>query len=157
MCSAHYQRWRQGEDWQASIPERMKRTGLCAVEDCDRPDFARGYCTMHYQRSLKGDVGTAARRKAESGSGSIDPKKGYRYVTVNGRRIAEHRYVMQQMLGRPMHPFETPHHKNGRRADNRPENLELWIKPQPAGVRLTDLIAFVVEHYPAEVREALGG
>ncbi len=43
------------------------------------------------------------------------------------------------------------------RADNRLENLELWAQwhRQPFGQRVTDLVAFVVDHYPAEVRQAL--
>jgi len=29
--------------------------------------------------------------------------------------------------------------------DNRPENLELWTRPQPAGIRVTDAIAWARE------------
>lgn len=55
--------------------------------------------------------------------------------------ILEHRYVMEQKLGRYLLPEERVHHRNGRRDDNREDNLELWTlnHKDPPGVRVSDI------------------
>lgn len=49
----------------------------------------------------------------------------YRLITRNGKHTSEHRYVMEQYLGRELERNEYVHHKNGDKHDNRLENLEV--------------------------------
>lgn len=68
--------------------------------------------------------------------------------------ILEHRHIMSQMLGRPLEKHERVHHKNGKRDDNRPENLELWTvnHKDPSGVRQTDHVIALMEQLSDEDR-----
>ena len=70
-------------------------------------------------------------------------KSKYGYIQ-NSRGKFQHREVMEQVLGRKLHKFENVHHKNGDRADNRPENLELWVVRQPQGARVEEIIDWAV-------------
>ena len=72
-------------------------------------------------------------------------KHGYMTCVRAGKEIAQHRYVMEQHLGRSLLPGETVHHKNGVRGNNRIENLELWVSWQPSGQRPEDLLEWADE------------
>lgn len=158
LCEMHYKRKQRGlPDWDKLIPPRMKRDGNCAKEGCPNPVQARGYCNMHYQRvAVLGheDAGAVGRMKAAAGEGGSDGR-GYRVITVGGKKYLEHRWVMEQMLGRPLEPDEEVHHRNRIRDDNDPSNLELWCTPQPRGGRVEDLVAFYVERYPEVAKQVL--
>ena len=52
-------------------------------------------------------------------------KRGYIEGIVNGRCVKQHRWKMEQKLGRKLRPDEVVHHRNGDRADNRLRNLQL--------------------------------
>lgn len=154
-CTRHYAAFRRnGPELAKSSPHGNRKyadDATCAVADCTRSPIAKELCGAHYGRArVKGDP-DAARPLRQRDARWIDSAG---YVRVGSRRL-EHRVVMEEVLGRPLRPFENVHHINGVRTDNRPENLELWVKPQPNGQRVEDLVAWVLSEYPSEVAAAL--
>lgn len=142
------------------VSERRPR---CSLDGCERPARGSGvrvpehrFCDMHFHRLRRyGNAGPIGSVVAPKGTGSID-KNGYRIVQIGDRRGPEHRFIYEKIIGRPLRGWENVHHKNGIRHDNRPNNLELWVKPQPPGQRPIDLAEWVVEHYREVVVSVLG-
>lgn len=70
------------------------------------------------------------------------PNDLYYRLANSHHYVMEHRLIMAKYLGRVLYRYETVHHKNGIKNDNRFENLELRVSRHPSGQRVEDLLKF---------------
>lgn len=131
------------------MPRKNPILEPCAVEGCERliKYSKRGWCDAHYKRWLRhGHPTTYLRhRRNPEGFETRRDHNGYVLIYKNQKELREHRVVMEGFIGRPLVKGEFVHHKNGNRADNRLENLELWTRFHPSGQRAADLLAWAKE------------
>lgn len=116
-----------GEDYVNFMPRSKFCCRRCAgMQMSNLRTYPNGPDDIHWRGGRKRDHGYVRLWKPDH---PRCDSKGY---------FMEHRLVMEQKLGRLLERHEQVHHLNGIRDDNRVENLELWSKSHPSGVRVHD-------------------
>ena len=119
-------------------------TNSCRIAGCSElmEGQERTYCPTHSAAArAAGGKARLSGRPPRTEDRYLD-REGYARIRIAGAFYPEHRVVMMAMLGRPLFPGESVHHRNGQRADNRPANLELWVGPIRSGARASDLVCW---------------
>ena len=85
-----------------------------------------------FSAEWKRNIARAKRRHSQKyAKGTTLKAKGYIEITKGANKgRMQHRVVMESILGRKLLPYECVHHKDGRKANNHPDNLEIMTRSE---------------------------
>ena len=136
---------------------RVPRIKVCAWCDEQYEPRARGvraeqqqFCSIACRDDSRLQTAVRLPDNWRANGKVLDRSKGYVLVyfpthpaATNRGYVYEHRVVAEEMVGRRLRSDEHVHHRNGKRWDNRPENLEVMNARDHArlgGQRPEDLV-----------------
>lgn len=105
----------------------MKTNKQCSVNGCVHEVRAKGLCENHYRR-MKRNGSPLIYKNQEWGEARTVRADGYIYITRNGKQVMEHRWLMEQHLGRSLTSDEVVHHRDGNVQNNSLDNLEVMSR-----------------------------
>lgn len=186
FCHTHYIYSRRGiidEQTGERLREPMRvaryeEGATCLVDGCSGRPCSHGMCSRHAQQRQAGildEHGNQLRellptgRKRERTRWKSSTRDGYMLIVAPEGHprpradgsLLEHRYVMEEHLGRYLEEWEIVHHKDGDRLNNYVGNLELMDgrartgKGHPPGsTRSEENLALALEHLRVNDPEA---
>lgn len=103
-------------------PEQEKKLCACGCGKYIFPTYAHRWrpVEMLQGHHMRGRTGA---RTTNWKGGRYRGQSGYIYLRINSREVLEHRHVWEKANGRRLKPNEHVHHINGKKDDNRLENL----------------------------------
>ena len=136
----HYSQDHHGQWWYRTLSGEAVRTRayIKVCNRCGKPFLSNIFHRRQQEHCSKACGRFKTGRQVDRGGYVLILAPDHPRARPGKAYIREHRLVMEKMLGRLLLPHEQVHHKNGVRDDNRPENLELWVKRQPPGARVTE-------------------
>lgn len=126
-----------------------------SCEICDETFQVAPHIAANGRRTCSRKCGGILRRRTER---YVD-SNGYAWITdEHGKNRSEHRWAMEQVLGRALRKDENIHHVDGVKDNNSTDgvlrligghwqsgNLELWSTSQPSGQRVPDKVSYAVD------------
>jgi hypothetical protein len=145
---AKYRKWTPEELaeikqlWESGVARTaLARRFACGIETISRAlSVHLGFdgATRRFRSQTTHPSWRGGRRVTSNGYITVRLPKDHRFAELasDDGAVPEHRLVMAEQLGRPLARWETVHHINGVKTDNRPDNLQLRSGNHGKGVAL---------------------
>lgn len=104
---------------------------MAAIKSPHAKQFQKG--NVPWNKGIHVENAGTYKKGHEGLKGSLNPRykggslttQGYWQITVDGKRVLQHRHVVETFRGRKLATNDHVHHKNYDKLDNRIENLQV--------------------------------